>query len=536
MLTLGTATYLELMQNEHRAVRSHGRAVQAQRLAESGIEYVKYLVGLTPAEIQESEGLSSNEAALQAIVVDDQPEDNDRGRFSIVGPAQEDGLYVGYKFGLQNESARLNVNVLLAPGAEDQAANRLMALPGMTPETADAILDWLDADEVPRENGAERDAYSQLTPAVAPRNGPIPALDELLQVRGVTPELLYGVDQNRNFLVDLAEQPRGLLVELDNTDGVLNRGWSAYLTVSSVEAMRDSAGAALLDVNGQNLQQLYNGLKTAVGDDKAKFIIVYRQHGPQQSATGQPGVAGGAPAPGNQPAAGGGAAPASGAPGGGPGAGAPGPQNPAAAPVTVAPASLQLNFDQQGATQLTSLLDLICAKVQIPGVNNAPPQLVDSPWLDNAASYRELLKLYDVAAAGSARRVAGRINVNSATRTVLASIPFLPQAAVGKIVGRREIEPDPLLSDQRHPLWLLIEGIVTLPEMRQIERYVTSGGDVFSGQSVGFFDAGPMAARIEFIVDRSGTTAHRRAASDLSALGRGFSNSQLGVEPADEAP
>ena len=31
---------------------------------------------------------------------------------------------------------------------------------------------------------------------VSPRNGPITDLDELLLVRGVTPELLYGLDQN----------------------------------------------------------------------------------------------------------------------------------------------------------------------------------------------------------------------------------------------------------------------------------------------------------------------------------------------------
>ena len=35
LLTLGTATYLELMQNERQAVRHHGRGLQAGRLAES---------------------------------------------------------------------------------------------------------------------------------------------------------------------------------------------------------------------------------------------------------------------------------------------------------------------------------------------------------------------------------------------------------------------------------------------------------------------------------------------------------------------
>ena len=39
----------------------------------------------------------------------------------------------------------------------------------MTEEIADAILDWLDEDEEPREYGAESDYYSSLSPGYAPR-------------------------------------------------------------------------------------------------------------------------------------------------------------------------------------------------------------------------------------------------------------------------------------------------------------------------------------------------------------------------------
>jgi hypothetical protein len=172
--------------------------------------------------------------------------------------------------------------------------------------------------------------------------------------------------------------------------------------------------------------------------------------------------------------------------------------------------------------------------VQIPGENNGPPQNVDSPWPDNAGSHRELLDLYDVMGFGNARRVAGRVNINAASRPVLNSIPHLPAAAVGKIVSRREAEPDLVLSDQRHALWLLIEGVVTLEEMKQIERFITTRGDAFSGQAVGFFDAGPSAARGEFMIDRSGTSPRLRAWRDLSSLGRGFSTARLGVDVAEK--
>lgn len=555
MLTLGTAGYLELMQNERRAVRYHGRAIQAQRLAESGVEYAKALLALTPEELLRQGGVLNNPTSMQAIVVDDEGDEFDRGRFSILSPAQADGLYSGYRFGLENESAKLNVNALLAPGADGEASNRLMALPGMTPEIADAILDWLDADEAPRTAGAEAETYSQLSPAYEPRNGPIADLDELLLVRGVTPELLYGVDQNRNLLVDATETPRGLLLDIDNTDGRLNRGWAAYLTTTSVEAMQGAAaaasgasttaGATTVDLNGQNLQQLYDNLKGTIGDDKAKYLIVYRQYGPYQDpqAAGANGTVSptgtvgqgliGQSGSSNDPSSGQGnqnGQPGQGG-GGEPGQPAGGNQPP---PVEVNAMAIQLKFEQQGGTQLNSPLDLVGTRVQIPGENNAPAQNVTSPWGADPSSYRELLKLYDVAAPiGNAKRVAGRVNVNAATRVVLNSIPNLPAAAIGKIVSRRELEPDMSLSDQRHALWLLVEGIVTIDEMRLLERYVTTRGDVFSGQAVGFFDAGPSAARVEFIVDRSGTTPHVRLQRDLTPLGRGFSTLLLGVESSE---
>ena len=555
LLTLGTATYLELMQNERQAVRHHGRGMQAARLAESGVEYARAQLSLTPGELLQQGGLQNNPTVMQAIIVDDEGDEFDRGRFSIISPAQVDGNYAGYRFGLENESAKLNVNTLLAEGAEDQAADRLMALPGMTAEIADASLDWLDADETPRLNGGEADAYAQAKPPYQPRNGPIADIDELLLVRGVTPELLYGVDQNRNHVIDAAESPRGMLLEVDNKDELLNRGWAAYLTTTSVEALEPAAASAgdpsvststtssKVDLNGQNLQDLYNNLKTTLGDDKAKFLVVYRQYGPFQDqqpsgAAGVDGQGGGGSGGGQQASQGRGGQ--SSGPGensndavqpGGPIAGG---QNQNQTPVEVDAAAITLKFDQQGQTQINSPLDLVGVRVQIPGADNQPPQIVSSPWVEDVSSYRELLTLYDAAAApAGVRRVAGRVNVNAATRVVLSSIPGLPAEAVGKIISRREIEPDLAATDQRYPLWLLIEQIVTLDEMKQLERFVTSGGDAFSGQSIGFFDAGPAASRVEFVVDRAASAPQVRLQRDLSPLGRGYSTLSLGVESSE---
>ena len=136
----------------------------------------------------------------------------------------------------------------------------LMKLPGMTIDVADAILDWIDEDDEPREYGAEIEYYSSLDPPYSPRNGSIESIEELLLVRGVTPDLLFGRDINRNGIVDLHEQQLPLYIEGDLGDGSMDRGWSAYLTLYSMEKNVDSEGNPRINLMEGDLQALYDEL------------------------------------------------------------------------------------------------------------------------------------------------------------------------------------------------------------------------------------------------------------------------------------
>jgi len=57
---------------------------------------------------------------------------------------------------------------------------------------SDSILDWIDKDDEHRLNGAESEYYEGLPRAYKAKNAPFDALEELLLVKGVTPELFYG--------------------------------------------------------------------------------------------------------------------------------------------------------------------------------------------------------------------------------------------------------------------------------------------------------------------------------------------------------
>jgi general secretion pathway protein K len=59
----------------------------------------------------------------------------------------------------------------------------------------DAIRDWIDLDDDEREKGAESGYYQGLSPPYAARNGAVQHLEELLLIRGMTPDIFYGNEE-----------------------------------------------------------------------------------------------------------------------------------------------------------------------------------------------------------------------------------------------------------------------------------------------------------------------------------------------------
>ena len=147
----------------------------------------------------------------------------------MISPNIENGELSGVRFGVQDESARLNLNALVAVEKAAAGSGRalLMAIPGMTEDTADAILDWLDEDDETRELGAEIDYYSGM--GYQCKNGQLGTIEELLLVKGVTPELLFGADYNRNGVVDANEQTGSSLADATSSPSEANLGWCSSL-------------------------------------------------------------------------------------------------------------------------------------------------------------------------------------------------------------------------------------------------------------------------------------------------------------------
>ncbi len=117
-----------------------------------------------------------------------------------------------------------------------------------------------------------------MSPPYHVKNGPFDTLDELLLVSGVTPQMVYGNDRLRN----------GQTQSADNDGNPPNQGWSSYLTVYSHEPNVDYYNQPRIWVNDPNLQNLntsilnlatQNSNYSSVAANAAQFVIAYRMYG-----------------------------------------------------------------------------------------------------------------------------------------------------------------------------------------------------------------------------------------------------------------
>ncbi len=93
---------------------------------------------------------------------------------------------------IEDENGKLNLNRVSREILVQALALNGLEQGSKRDEIADCILDWMDADDNHRLNGAENDYYLSQFPPYRAKNGPLDSLEELLRVKGMTPELLYG--------------------------------------------------------------------------------------------------------------------------------------------------------------------------------------------------------------------------------------------------------------------------------------------------------------------------------------------------------
>lgn len=98
----------------------------------------------------------------------------------------------------------------------------------------DAIIDWIDADDQESDYGAESSYYRSREKPYACRNKPVQYIEELLLIRGITPELLFGSAKTAG-----SDKRAGLadFLTVYTTDGKINLNTAAPLLIKSLDPL-----------------------------------------------------------------------------------------------------------------------------------------------------------------------------------------------------------------------------------------------------------------------------------------------------------
>ena len=526
VLSLAAYRFADAMTAEYQVAVRTTEAAQVKAHAASGVHQIAGMLADPETLNGQLGGNPSDNAVFSNQPVGPQDGHRGGGRFTLFHVAD---TYTGtgesryqVRNGAADEAAKLNLNALIQLDPTGQVLHdALMKLPNMTEEIADAIVDWLDADDTERANGAESGYYSGLPQPYRPKNGPLNSLDELLLVRGVTTRLLYGNDRNRNGKLDPGEE--------DGND--FNRGWSEFLTVYGRELNADSAGNPRTNLNdtAADPKTLSDTLTAGLGQEMSDYLLAAKLYGTTQltptvyitsvKLSSDSGIttktstrttatfvfdakSGSGSGSQNQPKTITGGA-------------------------NELRAAVQASLDKgtPASKKVNSVMGLYNTKVTLPKPANSPPDAptveVNSP-LNDATKLKDLLpKLLDLTTTRTTFEIVPRLNVTTAPPEVLLGLPGLTQAEVDAMLAvRQTLAPtDPATTTGA---WLVTAANLSPTKFNAIEKYVTGRTSTYRVQSVGYFGTGGPAARVEAVIDTNQGHPRILYYRDLTDLGKGF--------------
>lgn len=106
-------------------------------------------------------------------------------------------------------------------------------------EIVESIVDWIDRDDQESIRGAEDAYYRTLPEPYSCKNGPIEFVEELLLVRGISRDLLYGTEQTEALADYITAQGSGGKININSADPLLLLALDERLTPELAERMVD---------------------------------------------------------------------------------------------------------------------------------------------------------------------------------------------------------------------------------------------------------------------------------------------------------
>lgn len=238
------------MRTEMKITRNFKEEEEAYQLAMAGVEQAK--AELLLVRDLRTAYLSENDLFVFF-------DESNTGEAALSEPERSGKLGRGsFEYKIDDEDGKINLNT-----ATPEQLRQLFVDSGVASEDVDtivdSILDWRDENSLHRLNGAEEDYYTSLEKPYSSKDGPFSTVEELLLVKGMTPEIFFGSDYGKPKPED---QEQSTDEEQKSYSGV-----AQYLTVN---------GSELININTARLPVLEATFGLQVADN----IMIQRQNGP----------------------------------------------------------------------------------------------------------------------------------------------------------------------------------------------------------------------------------------------------------------
>lgn len=217
---------------------NYKRSMQLKSITESGIN-----IGLAALQLDLDENESDSFTDKWALL--------ETESFNLLFPAGE------LKLKISDFSGRLQVNSLVESKNNGQKAKNsgksaqlrtilknILLLDEFTVENetdaleiVDAIIDWIDEDDKESDHGAESSYYQSLEEPYSARNEPISNINELLLVRGITPEIFYGSGAAKGLVDLLTVYGDDGKININTADPTIVKGMNPLVTDSHAEQL-----------------------------------------------------------------------------------------------------------------------------------------------------------------------------------------------------------------------------------------------------------------------------------------------------------
>ena len=253
VLTMLAGGFAYSMKVEMRLARNANSEAQLEWMGRSAVEKARWILseqlkiaqepydGLDQVWAGGSGGIGTSNSALANVQLNLQTRDGS-AKFTII-----------------DLERKLNINV-----ANEAILQQALTLAGVdagesTP-IVNSILDWIDPDDKSRIQGAETDDYQNYWPdhPYAAKNGPMDDLSELLLVKGMTPELFWGIGSTNYQMLGFNPASRRNAAPI-YTVGLTN----LFTTLSSGRLNINTASAEVLQVIPGLTPEMAQGIVSA---------------------------------------------------------------------------------------------------------------------------------------------------------------------------------------------------------------------------------------------------------------------------------